>query len=206
MPRPMGTKKTNGLKYLDESQLKRFFQAVRQDKEFQHEMWFDLILYFGMRVTELVNLKMENIKFDIRGLEITGAKNGLTKTYRKIDPVLWQKLEIWLKIRSARLCHRVSAYVFPSPVKRLAKSHHVTEQAVKSAFKKYSRIAGLDKGFSVHSLRHSCGVLKAKFGDHPIAIKEWLRQKSLNSTLAYLQEIEFQNQNSEASQIFGSFL
>lgn len=82
----------------------------------------------------------------------------------------------------------------------------MTEQAVKASFKRYAKIAGLDASFSVHSLRHSCGVLKAKFGDHPIAIKEWLRQKSLNSTLVYLQEIEFQNQNIEASQIFGVYL
>jgi len=201
----MGTKK-NGLKYLDESQLKKFFGAVRKDDEFQHEVWFDLCLYFGLRVTELVNLRMENIKPGIRGIEIEGAKNGLTKIYRKVDPVLWQKVEIWLQIRNARLCQAMSDYVFPSPVRRLAKSHHVTEQAVKSAFKKYAKEAGLDKGFSVHSLRHSCGVLKAKHGDHPIAIKEWLRQKSLNSTLIYLAEIEFQNQNTEASQIFGTYL
>ncbi len=205
MARPKGTKK-NGLKYLDEKQLSRFFKAVREDKEFQHELWFDLILYFGMRVSELAGLRMENIKFDIRGLEIRGVKNGLTKIYKKIDPVLWRKLEIWIQIRDATLYHRVSAYVFPSPIRRLTTTHHVSTQAVKSAFKKYAKRAGLDLGFSVHSLRHSCGVLKAKFGDHPIAIKEWLRQKSLNSTLAYLQEIEFQNQNIEASQIFGVYL
>lgn len=205
MPRPMGTKK-NGLKYLDESQLKKFFNAVRQDEEFQYEVWFDLILYFGLRVCELTGLKMENIKPDIRGIEIEGRKDGLTKTYRKIDAVLWQKVEIWLQIRNARLSGRVSAFVFPSPIKRLAKTNHVTEQAVKSAFKKFANLAGLDKDFSVHSLRHSCGVLKAKFGDHPVAIKDWLRQKSLNSTLIYLQEIEFQNQNVEASQIFGVYL
>ncbi len=205
MARPKGSKK-NGLKYLDNIQLKKFFDAVRRDEEFQYEVWFDLILYFGMRVCELTGLRMENIKYDIRGLEISGAKNGLTKTYKGIDPVLWQKLEIWLQIRSARLSGRVSEFVFPTPIKRLAKSHHVTEQAVKNAFKKYAEIACLDKSFSVHSLRHSCGVLKAKHGDHPIAIKDWLRQKSLNSTLIYLQEIEFQNQNIEASQIFGVYL
>ncbi|MFC2166654.1 tyrosine-type recombinase/integrase [Acidobacteriota bacterium] len=205
MARPKGTKK-NGLKYLDNTQLKKFFDAVRQDEEFQYEVWFDLILYFGLRVCELTGLEMKDIKPDIRGIEITGRKNGLTKVYRKIDPVLWQKVEIWLQIRNARLCHGLSAYVFPSPIKRLAKTKSISEQAVKNAFKKYSRIAGLDKDFSVHALRHSCGVLKAKHGDHPIAIKEWLRQKSLNSTLVYLQEIEFQNQNIEASQIFGVYL
>lgn len=194
------------LKYLDNAQLKKFFDTVRKDKEYQHELWFNLILYFGMRVTELVNLRMENVKFDVRGLEITGVKNGLTQTYRKIDPVLWQKVQIWLEIRNARLSGRCSTFVFPSPVKRLAKSSHVTEQAVKNAFKRYAKIAYLDKDFSVHSLRHSCGVLKALHGDHPVAIKNWLRQKSLTSTLIYIEQTEFEEQNREASQIFGSYL
>ena len=205
MARPEGTKK-NGLKYLDESQLKKFFDAVRKDEEFQHEVWYDLILYFGLRVCELTGLRMENIKPDIRGLEITGRKNGLTKIYRKIDAVLWQKLEIWLQIRNARLCQRVSDFVFPSPIRKYKTIKPISEQAVKNQFKRFAKLAGLDASFSVHSLRHSTGVLKAKHGDHPVAIKDWLRQKSLNSTLVYLQEIEFQNQNTEASQIFGAYL
>ena len=205
MPRSNGTKK-NGFKYLDSNQLKKFFDVVRKDQEYQHEVWFNLILYFGLRVCELTGLKMENIKPDIRGLEITGVKNGLTQTYRKIDPVLWQKLEIWLQIRSARLSHGLSAFVFPSPIKRLAKTHHVTTQSVKACFKKFAKEAGLDASFSVHSLRHTTGMLKALHGDHPIAIKDWLRQKSLDSTLIYLQQIEFENQNKEASKIFGAYL
>ncbi len=205
MARPKGTKK-NGLKYLDESQLKKFFSAVRKDEEFQYEVWYNLILYFGLRVCELTGLEMEDIKPDIRGLEIEGRKNGLTKTYKGIDPVLWQKLEIWLEIRSARLSQRCSTFVFPSPVKRLAKTNHITEQAVKNGFKRFAKEAGLDKDFSVHSLRHSCGVLKALHGDHPIAIKNWLRQKSLNSTLIYIEQTEFENQNVEASQIFRTYL
>ncbi len=205
MARPKGTKK-NGLKYLDTFQLKRFFDAVRKDQEFQYEIWYNLILYFGLRVCELTGLKMENIKFDIRGLIIKGVKNGLTQTYKGIDPVLWHKLEIWLEIRKARLSHGLSAYVFPSPIERLAKTHHVSEQSVKACFKKFAKIAGLDKDFSVHSLRHSCGVLKVLHGDHPVAIKNWLRQKSLTSTLIYIEKTEFESQNLEASQIFSTYL
>jgi len=205
MARPKGTTK-NGLKYLDSIQLKKFFDVVRKDKEFRYEVWYNLILYFGLRVCELTGLKTENIKPDIRGLIIEGRKNGLTQTYKSIDPVLWQKLTIWLEIRKARLSHRVSAYVFPSPIRRLAETKPISEEAVKVRFKKFAKEAGLDKDFSVHSLRHSCGVLKAKHGDHPIAIKNWLRQKSLTSTLIYIEQTEFENQNKEASQIFGTYL
>ena len=58
--RPVGTKK-NGFKYLDEPQLSRFFQAVKKGKNFQHELWFDLCFYFGLRVTELTHLRLSDI-------------------------------------------------------------------------------------------------------------------------------------------------
>jgi len=201
----MGSKK-NGLKYLDNTQLKRFFNAVRKDEEFQHELWFNLILYFGLRVCELTGLEMKDIRPDIRGIKIIGRKDGLTLIYRDISPVLWKKLEIWLQIRTTRLCQRECTYIFPTPTRKFKVIKSITEQAVKNAFKKYAKIAGLDASFSVHSLRHSCGILKAKHGDHPVAIKNWLRQKSLNSTLVYIEQTEFQNQNVEASQIFGVYL
>ena len=200
--RPIGTTK-NGIKYLDESQLLRFKNAVRNGKNFQHELWFDLCLYFGLRVTELTHLKVENIKEDIQGIEISGVKNGLTMTYPRIDAKLWKKLQRWLKIRSARLGERSGAYIFSSPS---YPTLPISEQAVKSAFKNYLSDAGIDNGFSVHSLRHTCGVLKARAGENPIEIKDWLRQRSLDSTLEYLRLIKFENQSERASQIFSVYL
>lgn len=202
MGRPTGTTK-KGWKYLDESQLFKFFTAVKKGKNFQHELWFDLCLYFGLRVTELTHLCLDDIRPDVFGLEISGVKNGLTMTYRRIDPRLWKKLQRWLKIRATKPSASGCTYLFPSST---LYSEPISEQAVKAAFKRYLKAADIDNGFSVHSLRHSCGVLKAKNGHNPIDIKDWLRQKSLTSTLAYLQKIRFENQSAEAIRIFGSFL
>ena len=199
MARPIGTKK-EGIKYLDESQLSRLFQAVKRAKNFQHELWFDLTLYFGLRVTELTHLKLSDIKGDIKGIEVKGVKNGLTMLYRRIDARLWHKIQRWLRQRSTQ---NGNPYLFPS-VKFY--SEPTTEQAVKNAFKKYCQRAGLNDGFSIHSLRHSCGMLKAKRGDSPIDIKDWLRQRSLDSTLVYLQRISFERQSERASETFGRFL
>lgn len=202
MARPFGTKK-NELKYLDENQLSRFFQAVKKAKNPQHELWFDLCLYFGLRVTELTHLKLEDIKEDVHGIEIRGRKNGLTMLYRRIDEKLWRKLQRWLRISHNSSYAQGCTYLFPSPTDY---NKPISEQAVKMAFKKYCKLAGLDNSFSVHSLRHTCGVLKARNGDNPIEIKDWLRQKSLDSTLVYLQKIRFENQSERASEIFGAYL
>lgn len=202
MARPLGTKK-NGFKYLDEAQLSRLFQAVKKGRNAKHELWFDLCLYFGLRVTELTHLRMDDIRPDIYGLEIRGVKGGLTMTYRRIDPRLWRKIKKWLTIRAKLNNANDNPYFFPSPT---LYSAPISEQAVKMAFKRYLRATGIDNGFSIHSLRHSCGVLKAKSGHSPVDIKDWLRQRSLSSTLAYLQMIRFENQAAEAQKVFGSYL
>jgi len=202
MSRPVGTKKQN-FAYLDETQLRRFFQAVKKARNIQHELWFDLCLYFGLRVSELTYIKLSDIRSDIYGIEIQGLKNGLKMLYRRIDPRLWRKLMRWLKERKKLRYAKDNIYLFPSSV---LYSEPVNVQTIKTAFKKYCKIAGLDDGYSVHSLRHSCGMLKAKAGHHPIDIKDWLRQKSLDSTLQYLRMIRFEEQSTEATRVFGSYL
>ena len=72
MARPKGSKK-NGWKYLDESKLSRFFAAVNRAKNLKHELWFDLCLWFGLRVTELTHLRSENIKSNVYGIEIQAS-------------------------------------------------------------------------------------------------------------------------------------
>ena len=47
--RPAGSKK-DGLKYLSEDQLKRFFTAVRKRKRLRDDLIFTAIFYFGLRV------------------------------------------------------------------------------------------------------------------------------------------------------------
>lgn len=200
--RPLGSKKTE-LPYLSETQLQSFMTALRKTKNLRDELFFKLTLYLGLRVSEATHLKMSDIKKDVYGIRVVGKKGGRTKTYEKIHPRIWRKLGAWLRLREKLPYGKDNEYIFPS---KSLYDMPVAEQTMKEAFKHYAASAGLANGFSIHSLRHSCGIRLALQKKSPIEIQLWLRHRSLQSTMVYFEQVKFQNLTAEANETFDRFL
>ena len=200
MARPAGTSKT-GLKYLNESQLQKFFQAADKSHDRRDMFLFRLILFLGLRVQETVNLKLEDINFDSYQISIKGLKNGRSRVY-DLDGKLFYKLERWLKERK-RIAKNKNPYLFPS---QKYFDQPATVQSLKNHFKVYAEKAGLNSDFSIHSLRHSCGILHARNGESPISIMLWLRHRSVNSTQVYFEQLQDEEMNDRAKENFSAFL
>ena len=200
--RPEGTKKTE-LPYLTDQQLGAFKKALEKAKNIRDEVFFKLTLYAGLRVVEATHLKIEDIKPDVFGFEVGGAKGGRTNTYKKIHPRLWSKLKKWLKLREKLPYAKSNPYLFPS---KSLYDRPITEQAMKMTFKNYAKKAGLNNGFSIHSLRHTCGIQHAKAKESPIEIMLWLRHRALSSTMVYFEQVQFEDQGEKANATFDRFL
>lgn len=200
MARPKGTTKT-GLKFLNEDELKRFFQVVDRSHDRCDIFLYRLILFLGLRVSEAAIIKLEDLNMDSHQIFIQALKNGRSRVY-DLNGKLWFKLERYLKIRK-RIAKNKNPYLFPS-TRYFDES--VSTQMIKDHFKIYAEQAGLNSDFSVHSLRHSCGILHAKRGKSPIEIMGWLRHRSVSSTQIYFEQITFENQDREASEIFQEYL
>jgi integrase len=200
MARPAGTSKT-GLKYLNESQLQKFFQAVDKSQDRRDQFLFRLILFLGLRVQDAANLKLEDVNFDSYQLAVKGLKNGRSRVY-DLNGKLWHKLEMWLRERK-KIANGRNPYLFPS-----AKyfDQPATLQSLKNHFKVHAEHAGLNSDFSIHSLRHSCGIIHAKNGESAIQIMLWLRHRSVNSTQIYFEQVAFENQDRKAAEMFSAFL
>lgn len=202
MARPKGTEK-KGLKHLNEDQLERFFRSVRKSKNVRDDLMFSLTLFLGLRVSELQRIKVKDINLDGFQITIAGLKNGRTRTY-DLEGKLWRKLLKWMREDRKKINPKGNnPFLFPS---RLYHDEPITAQAIKFAFKKYAEEAGLDNGFSVHSLRHSCGILRAKNGDSPIIIQKWLRHRSVTSSQVYFEQVEFEKDDERAKETFNKYL
>lgn len=200
MGRPKGTEKI-GLKYLNEKELERFFKAVDRSRDKRDSFLFRLILFLGLRVQEAANLKMEDINFDSYQLSVKGLKNGRSRVY-DLNGKLYHKLKMWMKERG-KIADNKNPYLFPST---RYFDEPATVQSLKNHFKIYAEKAGLNTDFSVHSLRHSCGILHARKGESPIAIMLWLRHRSVNSTQIYFEQVDFEGQDKRAAEMFSEFL
>ena len=118
MVRPKGTEK-NGLKYLDQKQIKAFERVLEEGKNLRDELAMRVCFRFGLRVQELANLKLSDINFDSRQITVRGVKSGRTRTY-DIDQELWDKL---VKYKNR---NKIDDRLFP-----------ITVQSLKNIFKKY---------------------------------------------------------------------
>lgn len=200
MARPKGTIKV-GLKYLNENQLKDFFRAVDRSGNRRDKFLFRLILFLGLRVTEAANLTLEDINHDSYQIAVKGLKNGRSRVY-DLDGKLWFKLTQWLKER-AKIADKKNNYMFPS---ERYFDQPATVQSLKNHFKIHAQRAGLNGDFSIHSLRHSCGIIHAKQGESPIAIMLWLRHRSVQSTQIYFEQLQDEAMNERAKESFQAFL
>jgi len=187
MARPKGTKK-NGWKYLNEAQLRAFNLALKKHGSLRDQVMMGLTLYLGLRVSELINIKISDIEPESRQITVQGLKGGRRRSYAEIEEKLWSKLVRY--IRKERATDKLFS---------------VTDQAAKNAFKKYARLAGLNSDFSIHSLRHTCAMLKAKSGDSPIKIMLWLRHRSIQSTQRYFEQVMFENESLEMNAMMSKY-
>lgn len=198
--RPLGSKKS-GLKYLDENQLKMLFSAIDTSRDRCDMFLYRLILFLGLRVSEATQIKLSDLNLDSYQIFVQALKNGRSRVY-DLDGKLWFKLEKYLKIRK-KIAKNKNPYLFPS-TRYFDKP--VSSQNIKMRFKMHVEQASLNSDFSVHSLRHSCGILHAKRGKSPIEIMGWLRHRNINSTQIYFEQITFENQDREAAEMFSDFL
>ncbi len=65
----------NNIRYLNSEELQKFKREARKSK--LYDLAFDLTLTYGLRVQELVNLKLQDFDFENRQVEIRAVKNGL---------------------------------------------------------------------------------------------------------------------------------
>jgi type 1 fimbriae regulatory protein FimB len=197
MARPKGTEKV-GLKYLNEAQLDRFFKAIDKSGSHRDRFLFRLILFLGLRISEASLLKLEDINFDSYQIAVKGLKNGRSRVY-DLTGRLWHKLSMWLKYRKAEK----NPYLFPSD---RYFDEPVTAQSLKNLFKEYAEKAGLNGDFSIHSLRHSCGITLARKGESAISIMLWLRHRSIQSAQVYFEQLQDEEMNDRAKESFSAFL
>lgn len=194
MARPKGTKRP-GIKYLSENELKAFLKAVDASKDLKYMFMFRLILFLGLRVSEAVDLQHYHFNDESHQVSIDGKKSGRSRTYTLPDSIENLRKR-YIKTLG------VSLHLFPH---RLEAGKHMHPETVKQAFKRYAKEAGLS-GFSVHSLRHTTAMIRAKKGANPIELMQWLRHRDVKSTQIYFEMIEFEDSNNKAQKDFIEFL
>lgn len=143
----------------------------------------ELLYCSGLRVSELVNLKLHNIHDDIGFLQITGKgdKERLVPFGREAGKFL----KIYLEEVRGRAPHAApvkghEAYVF---LNRRGKK--LTRVMVFTIIKDLAAVAGINKAISPHTFRHSFATHLIEGGADLRAVQEMLGHESITTTEVY---------------------
>jgi site-specific recombinase XerD len=135
-----------------------------------------VFLQTGIRVSELINLRIEDVDLTAGMLRVTSGK-GMVAREIELEKRGIQAVRNWLANRPQ------------SPYDHLflnKDGEPISERGVRKIVVKYRQRAGITKKASCHSLRHTFATYKAEKGVSPFQLKEWLGHANLNTTQIYV--------------------
>jgi type 1 fimbriae regulatory protein FimB/type 1 fimbriae regulatory protein FimE len=173
--------------YLTEREVERLMDAARENRWGHRDATAILLAYrHGLRASELVAIRWDDIEFQTSKLHVRRAKGGQTS----VHPLGGKELRALRRLQRETPDGHRTVHVF------------VSERLAPLSVAGYQRMvarAGEAAGFSFlihsHMLRHSTGYKLANDGRDTRTIQEYLGHRSITSTARYtaLSSTRFKN-------------
>lgn len=138
---------------------------------------FSLLYSSGLRISELVNLKLNDIDFERKQIYIKTSKNKKGR-YSLIGNKTSSLLKTYMNV------NKPNSYLFPSYVDC---SSNISIDIIRNKFKKLLIINGLDpKEIHLHTLRHCFATHLLENGTSIFYIMHLLGHSNIQTTMVYL--------------------
>ncbi len=134
-----------------------------------------VLSYAGLRVGELLNLKLSDIKKNDNSIKVNNAKKQSSRMVY-VPSYLFFYIDEWKKVRPKN-----AKYLFCS---RYGKK--LLNDYIQKMVKRYAKKIDSNKDIHPHCLRHSITTIWLKEGRNIRGIQKQLGHRSLNTTQIYL--------------------
>ncbi len=132
-------------------------------------------LLLGLRVSELVGLRVEDLDLDGGTCTVRHGKGDRDRAL-PIPARLLPELRSWIGTRR-------DGWVFPSP---RSKTGHLSARAVQLSIRAAAARAGISRHTTPHKLRHSYATRLLQRGADIIEVRDLLGHSSVSTTQIYL--------------------
>ncbi len=168
VPRP---KKPSQLpKVLSTTDLKKMFELTENDK---HRLILKLVYGMGLRVSEIVGLKVKDIDTKRMKVHIQYAK-GKKDRYVPLPHSILDELRAYYSV------YKPKDYLFEGQT-----GGQYTIRSVQQVFKQAMTKAKVNKKIGIHGLRHSYATHLLEAGVDTLFIKELLGHRDIKTTMIY---------------------
>jgi site-specific recombinase XerD len=163
--------------HLTEAEVERLMDAARKNRWGHRDATMVLVAYrHGLRASELVDLRWDQIEFAAGALHVRRVKRGTPSTH----PILGDELRALRRLQREQ--EAKSPFVFTS------------ERGAPFSTAGFARMverAGAQAGFDFkthpHMLRHACGYALANRGHDTRALQAYLGHRNIQHTVRYTE-------------------
>jgi type 1 fimbriae regulatory protein FimB len=164
--------------FLTEAEIADFLKAARKGRHgIRNYAMLLLAFRHGLRVSELINIRMPDIDLDTGRLFVRRVKGSLS-TSQPLEGDEIRALRAWLR-------QRINAPCCNSPLVFLSERGPMTRQAFNYVCAEVGKRARLSTKVHPHMLRHSCGFALANKGCDTRLIQDYLGHRNIRHTQLY---------------------
>jgi integrase len=163
--------------YLTEAEVERLMKVATGNRHGHRDATMILVAYrHGLRVSELVDMRWDQIEFRTATLHVRRAKQGTPSTH----PIVGDELRALRRLQREQ--DLKSSFVF------------ISERGAPFSSAGFARMierAGIEAKFGFkphpHMLRHACGYALANRGHDTRALQAYLGHKNIQHTVRYTE-------------------
>ncbi len=161
-----------------DKEIQQYYEAVWQARNMKHVVLIKTMLYTGAKVSEVINMKIDDINFDHCQIRIPGNKNKGKKDRIVPFPVSFK--EIFAMHADAIKKKRKSEYLFSSTWGK-----PYSDRAIRKILSTYTLMAGIDYSISPSKLRHFLFTWLKKQGTEDAFIQAYSGHEKIQSIEIY---------------------
>lgn len=158
-----------------EEEISKYYQAVWKSKNMKYVVMVKTLLYTGVRVSELVNIKLSDIDLDNCQIRVNHGKGDKDR----IVPFPTTFMEV-LALHMATTKKEKATYLFESNWKKA-----YSDRGIRKILQKYTEEAGIEHSISPHKLRHFLFTWMKKKGVDDALIQPYSGHESRKSLEIY---------------------
>jgi integrase len=163
--------------YLTEAEVERLMEAVKRNRYGHRDGTMILMAYrHGLRVSELVDLRWDQVEFASGTLHVRRVKRGTPSTH----PILGDELRALRRLQREQ--EPKSTFVFTSE-----RGAPFSTAGFARMVERAGREAKLGFKAHPHMLRHACGYTLANKGHDTRALQAYLGHRNIQHTVRYTE-------------------